>query len=908
MSGKYVSLARTSILFFFWFFLLIPASSQAVPARLVIESLTQPDGTIIRVRQFGDERSNGLRTQDGYTILRDETTGFWVYAETTLNGSIQKSPFIVGHQQPLGIPKYLSMPASLNGIGQRTMPLGQVLQSVEPAPNLGSQPVLVIFVDFSPSVRVGSTASTLNAKFFGVGSSVKDYYEAVSYGNFSISPAPETDTLLGGDVNDGVVSVVLNYAHPNTGGTIDVRNQNITRDALIAADSFVNFAQFDTNGDGTISPTELHTVFIVGGYERSFASSPCGASVWGHRWGLSSRPILDGKTVGTSYTQFGEWHCSASAPPGHAATIGIMVHELGHDLELPDLYDTDGSSQGVGTWSVMSYGSWNGVSLPGDSPAHFDPWSKYFEGWISPILVTTTLTNEPIAQAATTPDVYQFLSGTPTTGEYFLVENRQKIGYDAGLVGSGLLIWHIDASKAGNSDECYPEGPSCAVSHYKIAVSQADNLYGLEKGGNSWGDAGDPWPGSTGNRNFTSVSSPNSNLYNGTLSNVNISNISNSGPTMTATLSTNAAVPALSITDVTINEGNSGTTPFNFTVTMIPTSSQIVTVNFATADGTASAASGDYVATFGSLTFSPGETSKPVSVLVNGDTQNESNETFFVSLSNSSNATISKSQGLGTLTNDDLLDTILDPGPAADGGATNSTTVVFNFTSTAPTATFACSLDAAVFTVCTSPKTYTGLKVGSHNFKVQATADGVTDPTPATFDWTIDKKAPNTTITVFPTLLTKNPIATFEFISTEVGGGFQCSLDGVAFAACTSPFMSGVLIDGKHSFQVKAVDAAGNPDKSAAKAKAWTVDTTLPVTTITGKPTNPTTITSATFRFRSEIKSTFMCKLDGGAFEACKSAKKYSGLLPGAHTFQVQATDAATNVESIPVSYNWTQN
>ena len=136
------------------------------------------------------------------------------------------------------------------------MPLGQVPQSVEPAPNLGSQPVLVIFVDFSPSVRVGSTGSILNAKFFGVGSSVKDYYEEVSYGNFSISPAPETDTLLGGDVNDGVVSVVLNYAHPNTGGTIDIRNQNITRDALIAADSFVNFAQFDTNGDGTISPTQ----------------------------------------------------------------------------------------------------------------------------------------------------------------------------------------------------------------------------------------------------------------------------------------------------------------------------------------------------------------------------------------------------------------------------------------------------------------------------------------------------------------------------------------------------------------------------------------------------------------------------------------------------------------------------
>ena len=96
--------------------------------------------------------------------------------------------------------------------------------------------------------------------------------------------------------------------------------------------------------------------------------------------------------------------------------------------------------------------------------------------------------------------------------------------------------------------------------------------------------------------------------------------------------------------------------------------------------------------------------------------------------------------------------------------------------------------------------------------------------------------------------------------------------------------------------------------KSAAKAKTWTVDTTPPITTITGKPANPTTFTSATFRFQSEIKSTFVCKLDEGGFEACKSGKRYIGLLPGTHTFQVQATDAATNVEQVPAIYSWTQN
>ncbi len=64
---------------------------------------------------------------------------------------------------------------------------------------------------------------------------------------------------------------------------------------------------------------------------------------------------------------------------------------------------------------------------------------------------------EPIFQAATNADVCQFLPGTPSSGEYFLIENRQKTGYDAGLPGSGLLIWHIDASKSGNTQDATPE-------------------------------------------------------------------------------------------------------------------------------------------------------------------------------------------------------------------------------------------------------------------------------------------------------------------------------------------------------------------------------------------------------------------------------------------------------------------
>jgi hypothetical protein len=252
------------------------------------------------------------------------------------------------------------------------------------------------------------------------------------------------------------------------------------------------------------------------------------------------------------------------------------------------------------------------------------------------------------------------------------------------------------------------------------------------------------------------------------------------------------------------------------------------------------------------------------------------------------------------------MDTIITSGPtAASGGVTNSTTAVFNFTSTNPSSTFACSLDNAAFTPCTSPQTYNKLKIGAHNFEVQATAGGVTDPSPANFDWTIDKTAPNTTITLAPGPLTNNPVATFIFTSTEGGDTFQCSLDGGPFAPCTSPFVSASLLDGKHTFQVKAVDAAGNIDKSAAKAKAWTVDTILPETTITKMPTNPTTSTNAAFKFTSsEKKSTFQCNLDSGGFVPCTSAPTFP-LSQGAHHIEVRATDAAGNVDPTPDIFDW---
>jgi hypothetical protein len=243
----------------------------------------------------------------------------------------------------------------------------------------------------------------------------------------------------------------------------------------------------------------------------------------------------------------------------------------------------------------------------------------------------------------------------------------------------------------------------------------------------------------------------------------------------------------------------------------------------------------------------------------------------------------------------------------APGNPSNVTNPSFSFSASETGSAFQCSLDGAAFASCTSPKTYTGLAAGSHTFQVRATdAAGNTDATPASHSWTIDLAAPDTTITSGPATPTQLTNASFTFGSSEAGSTFQCSLDGSAFAACTSPKSYAGLATGTHTFRARAIDAAGNTDGSPA-TYTWTIDQAPPATTIITGPSNPTSSTSATFTFNSsEGGSTFECSLDGAAFAACTSPRSYSGLTEGGHTFEVRATDAAGNTDASPATHSWT--
>ena len=194
-------------------------------------------------------------------------------------------------------------------------------------------------------------------------------------------------------------------------------------------------------------------------------------------------------------------------------------------------------------------------------------------------------------------------------------------------------------------------------------------------------------------------------------------------------------------------------------------------------------------------------------------------------------------------------------------------------------------------------------------FAVQAS-----DHDPQVVHLLVDNTPPDTTIDSNPSNPTNSSSSSFTFSGTDdvtIPGNltFECGLDGGGFSSCTSPQNYTSLSDGSHTFQVRAIDEAGNVDPTPASF-TWTIDTTAPETTIDSNPSNPSNSSSASFSFSGTDSGTgvasFECKLDGGSFGSCTSPQNYSGLADGSHTFQVRAIDGVGNVDPTPASFTWT--
>lgn len=330
------------------------------------------------------------------------------------------------------------------------------------APVVGTWKALVIVVDFSDKAAK-LTPAHFQDMLFSVGTfpsgSLRDYYLEVSYGRLDVvgivvpeeqwlrAPQPLAFYVNYGDGSHGLEEE--NY--PNNA-------QRLAEDAVILLDQKgFDFTPYDNDGDGFVDA--LFIIHAGQGAEVTKSNS----DLWSHKWHTHQKVPVGGGKVIYEYTMEPELGSS----PTSSSTIGVFAHEFGHTLGLPDLYDTDYSSAGAGIWSLMAAGAWAGPNDDGSSPAHLDAWSKSRLGWVNVQVPPAGSTKVSLPQVEVSDLVFKLptlAQGEKAGKEYFLVENRQLVGFDAFLPGPGLLIWHVDETASGNDDEEHP----------LLALEQAD--------------------------------------------------------------------------------------------------------------------------------------------------------------------------------------------------------------------------------------------------------------------------------------------------------------------------------------------------------------------------------------------------------------------------------------------------
>ena len=339
---------------------------------------------------------------------------------------------------------------------------------------------------------------------------------------------------------------------------------------------------------------------------------------WGYQTSYDDQTVtLDGKKLNAYSWQ---WECRYS---GGSPTTGIydqivVLHETGHALGLPDYYDYDdtvGPDGGVGGLDMMD-SNW------GDHNA----FSKWILDWITPQVVTDAPQSVTLAASGTSDQALLVMPGASSSSpftEYFMVQNRQRVGNDSNcanipdqnMPNNGLLIWHLDAqltSRSWGEDYLYDNS---YTSHKLLRLMEADGLEEIQTS-SAWADAGDYY--NTG-KTFTNSTAPNSKKYNGSASNVSVSGISSPGLSMifqagvsdappgTPTVSSFAPTSGPVGTSVTITGTNlsgasavrfNGTAATSFTpvsatqvTATVPTAATSGTISVTTPNGTGASAS-----------------------------------------------------------------------------------------------------------------------------------------------------------------------------------------------------------------------------------------------------------------------------------------------------------------------------
>ena len=488
-------------------------------------TFTNPDGSTVEVIGSGNQFFAHFETDDGYTVVKDPQSGFYTYAEISNDNSrlLPVNNAIVGKVDPksLKLKKHVRVSASVAKGMARASELAQDVvprwkqrreekKSLRQSKNLALRPdvlaapttgnyvglcILVEFPDVPQTINRQEVIDFCNKSGYsgyGNNGSVKDYYFDNSRGRLTYT-----------NVVTQYYRATHNrsyYTDPAISYTTRARELIVEALTFLKAQGF-NFAQLTADGSGYIYALN---VFYAGARVNNWSEG-----LWPHQYSLASTFDAGGGK------KFSDYQITNM---GSSLTLRTFCHENGHMIcNFPDLYDYASdhiSSAGIGNYCLMCYG---GNDL---NPVQINAYLKNEVGWS-----TSLTTISPGITATLNAANNDFYIHAKSATEYFIIENRQKTGRDISLPDSGLAIWHIDES-GNNSNE-----QMTAAQHYECSLEQADNRFDLEHNANA-GDANDLF-GAPGTIQFNDGTGPNSKWWDGSNSDLKISEISAPAAIMT---------------------------------------------------------------------------------------------------------------------------------------------------------------------------------------------------------------------------------------------------------------------------------------------------------------------------------------------------------------------------------------
>ena len=441
--------------FYFLFIMLLQvvavSGNPALPGQW--KMLTLADGSQVNAELKGDKFCHYWQTSDGRCFSEKNTTG--VYELVSLQ-ELQKNA--LEKRVPHKVMNRYSTRSIIGG---------------EHEPYTGKKKGLILLVDFTnKKFEDDHTPELYNDIANKVGfqsdlgfiGSVKDYFLAQSGGLFEL----DFDVV-------GPLSMPKTYGYygANTKGD-DTNPGLMIATACEMADEYVDFKDYDWDGDG-----EVDQVFVIFAGLGEAAGGDAN-TIWPHEWHLQYNDY--GKTLTLDDVIIDTYACGPELSIMQSYTgyktviegIGTICHEFTHCLGIPDIYDTAyGGGYGMGAWDLMSSGSYNGNSY---IPAGFTSYEKMYCGWSQPIELKndTTITDmKPLSEGGESYIIYN----DANRNEYYLLENRQKTGWDAAIPGNGLLVIHVDYDPICwqynfvNNYTSHPEYND----HERLTVIAADN-------------------------------------------------------------------------------------------------------------------------------------------------------------------------------------------------------------------------------------------------------------------------------------------------------------------------------------------------------------------------------------------------------------------------------------------------